>query len=82
MQSETKTPRTFERHDLATVVPELVGRVHDAQFASLREIATAYAVDKATALRWKARAVATGLIDERSWRMAMLRALMQREIAA
>ena len=81
--TETATkPRSFKRHDLAAVLPELARRVRTSEFASLEEVATSYRVDKATACRWKSRAVTLGLIEERTWRLALLRAQMRREMAA
>lgn len=81
---ETQTTcqrRGFKRHDLAAILPELIQRLQSGEFTSLETVAASYAVDKATACRWKSRAIASGFIDEKSWRAALLRGRL-RELAA
>ena len=83
MNMETNmTTRTFKRHDMKSILPGLLQRVRAAEFGSLEDIAAAYGIDKATACRWKARAINAGTVDERTWRVSMLRARMLREMAA
>lgn len=74
--------RPPRRHDLSTVLPELASRIRAGEFATLDEVAAAFGIDKATASRWKDRAVAQGLIDARTWRYAFLDARLAREVAA
>lgn len=82
LPTTTLKTRTFKRHDVATLIPELVRRVVAAEFTSLSEVAESYDVDKATTCRWKARAISGGLIEERLWRLSMLQARLNREMAA
>ena len=77
--SITTKSRTFKRHDLDVVLPDMLRRVSASEFVSLGEIATAYAVDKATAHRWMQRAVRSGAVDELTWRVSLLRARLLRQ---
>lgn len=70
--------KTFRRHNLDAVLPLLLRRVRAFKFTSHRDIAAAFSVDKATASRWKAKAIQRGLIGEREWRCALLAAQVKK----
>ena len=75
-------PRAFKRHDLHAVLPAVCRRVHAAEFTSQTDMAKAYGIDKATATRWKKRALSMGLTDHRAWRCGLLLGHMNRALAA
>lgn len=75
-------PDTFKRYPLDSTLPHMVRRVHNAEFKSQDDIASAYGIDKGTASRWKRRAMNMGLIDSRSWRYGLLLGQLRSEFAA
>lgn len=75
--------RTFRRHhDLDALLPMVAHSVSSGIYASQNELARALSVDRATAHRWRKRAVAMGLIDERSWDGGFLRGRLARLMQA
>jgi hypothetical protein len=82
----TTTPirprRTWRRHDLAAVLPDLAHRVRSGEFTTLEEVAAAFGVDATTVSRWKDKAVSRGLIDARAWHHSILEARLSREMVA
>lgn len=62
----------MKRHNLKSILPTVVRRVHAAEFASQAQMAREYGIDKATATKWKRRAIALGLSDDRAWQRGFI----------
>ena len=60
-------------YPLDAVLPVIARRVRLGDFATNREIAKAYGVEKTTVINWRHRAAAMGLITHFDWRLGMLR---------
>jgi hypothetical protein len=85
MNIETQTNpsrRTFKRHDLDTILPALVQRVHAAEFISQPDIARSFNVRKSSVTRWKQRALSDGLTNSRAWAAGLLMGRMHKTLAA